>query len=377
MKFKIQSDILQKALNRVYPAIPSKIASGNLDCFAIEMTKNSAIITASDGKIVLKSEIEVSADNKFNFLVEAKKFYETIRTLKESDLTFVLENINEENYLLKLKTISGEYEFQALSYDKYTELPSFEFSEESDKIIVEGSFIKRAIEKTLFAAAKDEIKLQLSGVNFDFREDSLNVVATDAHKLVRIKNLSVQSKEQKNFTLPEKSASILQKIVEDVPVEIIFWKSFLGFKFDNVEFYSRTLGEKYPNYNNVIPMENDNKLKINTSSILEVVKRMIIFSSESIFRIKFTLGEDKLILSTSDISTGAKAEESLPCEYSGEKFEIGFNAQFLFEILSRLTEYEEIIFNFYSPTKAVIIMPTEQKENEHLLMLLMPVRLTD
>jgi len=177
--------------------------------------------------------------------------------------------------------------------------------------------------------------------------------------------------------LPEKSAIILQKIVEETPVEILFWKSFLGFKFDNVEFYSRVLGEKFPNYNNVIPMENDNKLKINSTSILDVVKRMIVFSSESVFRIKFSLGEDKLTLSTQDITSGAKAVESLPCEYSGDKFEIGFNAHFLHEILSRLSEYEEIVFNFYSPTKAVIITPSQQKENEHLLMLLMPVRLTD
>ena len=134
------------------------------------------------------------------------------------------------------------------------------------------------------------------------------------------------------------------------------------------------IAEKYPAYNSVIPLENENELKISKSEILATIRRMSLFSTTNSKQVKFSISENSLEVAAEDIDRGSSAKEKIKCEYSGEPMEIGFNTAYIHDVLTHLSD-EEIVFKLHSSTKACIIEPTVQKENEQLMLLLMPVRL--
>ena len=121
-------------------------------------------------------------------------------------------------------------------------------------------------------------------------------------------------------------------------------------------------------------MENENFLKISRSELNSAIKRMMLFSSSSSKQVKFSISKNKLEVSAEDIDHGSNAVENIACEYKGDKMDIGFNTQYVNDILNHFEE-EQVVFKLHSPTKACIIEPVEKNENEDLMMLLMPVRL--
>ncbi|MFO7446255.1 MAG: DNA polymerase III subunit beta, partial [Ignavibacteriaceae bacterium] len=124
------------------------------------------------------------------------------------------------------------------------------------------------------------------------------------------------------------------------------------------------------------PMENENLMKIKTGELLSSIKRMMLFSSANSKQVKFSIGKNRLEVSAEDIDHGSNAKETVECEYSGEPMDIGFNTAYVNDILSHV-DSSEVIFKLHSPTKACIIEPVEVKENEDLMLLLMPVRLNN
>jgi DNA polymerase-3 subunit beta len=137
------------------------------------------------------------------------------------------------------------------------------------------------------------------------------------------------------------------------------------------------ISQKYPDYNSVIPLENEYKMKVNTKELHSVIKRMLLFSPASSRRVKFSVNDNNLEVSAEDLDLGNSAKENLMCEYEGEPLDIGFNAAYVNDILAHMGSEENLIFKLHSPTKAVIINPEKENENQDLMMLLMPVRLNN
>jgi DNA polymerase-3 subunit beta len=162
----------------------------------------------------------------------------------------------------------------------------------------------------------------------------------------------------------------------DSDVKIFFSKTNITFHIDDLEFISRLIGEKYPAYSSVIPVENENQLKVNRDDLLSTIKRMLLFSASNSKQVKFSIGTNTLEVSAEDIDHGSNATENIQCDYKGEPLDIGFNTAYVGEILSHVNS-EELIFKLHSPTKACIIEPTSLSENEDLMLLLMPVRLNN
>jgi DNA polymerase-3 subunit beta len=144
----------------------------------------------------------------------------------------------------------------------------------------------------------------------------------------------------------------------------------------DIEFITLLISEKYPAYNSVIPLENENLLKVKTSEIQSSVRRMLLFSSSNSKQVKFALTKDNLEVSSEDIDRGSNAVENILCDYKGETMEIGFNTAYVNDVLSHVNS-EDVVFKLHSPTKACIIEPSKTKDTEELLLLLMPVRLNN
>jgi DNA polymerase-3 subunit beta len=369
MEFKVNSKVLEKLLAKIIPAVPSRTPMPVLENFLFEIKDGLLIVSATDLEIALRSSINVAAESNLKMVVPARLLYDVIRNLDETQIHFE----STPNLKLKLKTDSGTYNIGYSSYEDFPAIPSVNRDKE---ITIGGNDLKRAIDQTSFAMSKEDMRPAMTGTLFEFSNEGMRFVTTDGHRLVKYvyKNITTEKTEQ--YIVPERAISVLSKLLSETDVKIYLSKSNMSFLMGELEFITRLIGEKYPAYSSVIPLENENILKIKTSELLSSVRRMLLFSSSNSKQVKFTLKKNNIEVSAEDIDRGSNAVENIQCDYAGDTMEIGFNTTYVNDILSHVND-EEVIFRLHSPTKACIVEPTETKDTEELLLLLMPVRLNN
>ena len=369
MEFKVNSKLLEKLLSKIIPAVPSRTPMPILENFLLEIKDGALIVSATDLEIALKASMNVAAETNIKMVVPARLLYDVIRNLEETQIHFE----NSPNLKLKLKTDFGTYNIGYSSHDDFPAIPSVSREKE---IVISGTDLKKAIDQTAFAMSKEDMRPAMTGTLFDFNSDGLRVVTTDGHRLVKFVYKNIKSEKNEQYIIPERAISVLSKLLSESDVKMYLSKTHLSFQIGELEFITRLIGEKYPAYSSVIPLENENKLKIKTADLLSSVRRMLLFSSSNSKQVKFTLKKDNLEVAAEDIDRGSNAVENILCDYKGEPMEIGFNTTYVNDVLTHVND-EEVIFKLHSPTKACIIEPTTMKDTEELLLLLMPVRLNN
>ncbi|MBQ1800645.1 MAG: DNA polymerase III subunit beta, partial [Prevotella sp.] len=234
------------------------------------------------------------------------------------------------------------------------------------------------ITRSIFATAQDELRPVMNGIYFDLTPEGLAIVASDGHKLVRNKNFTIKSDIPASFIMPKKPANLLKNVLakDSGDVVIKFDDRSAEISFSDGMLACRLIEGRYPNYNSVIPQNNPNQLTIDRKSLIGTLRRVLPFASESSQLIRFHLEAGKLELSSEDIDFATSAKEEIACEYTGQNMNIGFKGSSLSEILSNL-DSEEVIIQLADPSRAGIIVPAEQPENEDVLMLIMPMLLNE
>ncbi len=373
MEFKINSKELEKHLSKIIPAIPSRTPMRILENFLFEIKDGLLTIYATDLEISLKTFVNVVSDDNLKIVVPARMLYDMVKLFPDTTIIFQ----NQANKKLNLITETGKYSLSYLDPEDYPEIPTLngEKTEDIVEITINGEELRNAIERTAFAMSREEIRPALLGTLFDLSEEGLRFVTTDGHRLVNLLLRNVKTDETKKYVVPERAVNVLTKILDDKDVKIYLTQTYASFRLSDIELISRLISHKYPDYNSVIPLENEFILKVNTKKLYDSIKRMMLFTTTNTRKVKFSISNENIELSAEDIDLGAAAEEKIECEYAGEPMEIGFNSQYMSDILNHLTDNEKIIFKLHSPTKAVIIEPAEKKENIELMMLLMPVRI--
>lgn len=369
MEFKVNSKVLEKLLSRIIPAVPSRTPMPILENFLFEIKDGVLVVSATDLEMALKASMNVAADANIKMVVPARLLYDVIRSLEETQIHFK----NTPNMKLELKTEFGKYN---IGYSSHDDFPAIPLVSREKEILINGADLKRAIDQTSFAMSKEDMRPAMTGTLFDFTDDGLRFVTTDGHRLVKYVYKNIKTEKNEQYIIPEKAISVLSKLLLESDVKIYLSKTHISFVMGELEFITRLIGEKYPAYNSVIPLENENILKIKTSELLSSVRRMLLFSSSNSKQVKFTLSKDNLEVSAEDIDRGSNADENIICEYRGEPMEIGFNTAYVNDVLSHVGS-DEVIFKLHSPTKACIVEPSKIKETEELLLLLMPVRLNN
>jgi DNA polymerase-3 subunit beta len=369
MKFKVNSKVLEKLLSKIIPAVPTRTPMPILENFLFDIHDGLLTVSATDLEIAIRSSINVAADENVQMVIPAKLLYDIIRSLEDTQINFEAES----NSKLKLTTDKGVYNIGFSSPEDFPEVPS---TSREKEISLNGTDLKKAIDQTSFAMSKEDMRPAMTGTLLEFSNEGLRFVTTDGHRLVKYVNKSIAAEKEEQYIIPERAISVLSKQLTDSDVKIYLSKTNILVQLGDVEFISRLIGEKYPSYNSVIPLENENILKVKTDDILTTVKRMMLFSTSNSKQVKFSISNDNLEISAEDIDHGSNAKENVFCEYKGEPMDIGFNTSYVNDILSHVDK-EEVIFKLHSPTKACIIEPLENEENEELLLLLMPVRLNN
>lgn len=367
MRFIVSSGELLKSLQLASSVIINNPTLAILENFLFELSEGNLKITGSDGETTLVTSLLVESSDSGRIAVPAKMLLEVLKTFSEQPLTFK----KEENLL----EIIDETDNYFINLDDVELFPNFPELDDCKEISFLGKTLSNVISKTIFATGNDPIRPIMTGVLFQVNENGCNIVATDAHRLVKYTINDISSEEPFEFIMPKKPLSLLKNSLyeSDENVKIEFNNTNAKFTHKNTTWICRLIDGKYPNYNAVIPTENPNVLTINTSVFTNAVRRASFFANKSTHQIRFSLEGNTLKISAEDTNFNNKAEMVLPCDYSGEDMFIGFNSKFLLEMILNVGS-EDLVLNMSTPNRAGIIKPIgNTNENEELMMLVMPV----
>ncbi len=378
MKFIINSQLFSKTLQALSGVITNNNTVAILNCFHFQLKDNELTIRATDLETTLVSRIQLETakeEGVSEVAVPAKILLDILKSFADVPLNF---SVNPNNYMIDIVVGEGKYHLAGQNPETY---PTLQKSENTTKITLPASVLVNAISKTSFATSNDEMRQQMSGIYCEMNSESLTFVGTDAHKLVRYRRFDVSSEENSSFILPKKPIGMLKNIIllnkEDVDVVVEYNSTSVFFSFDNYFVACRLVDGKYPNYEAAIPKDNPNKLVMNRTEFLTTLRRVSIFANQSTLQVRLLCTEKELIISAEDIENSNDAKEKIPCEYEGERMEIGFNAKFLTEMVSNI-DTENVMMELAHPSRAGILFPINEEDDgkENILMLVMPVMLS-
>ena len=375
MRFTVSSSALSSKLNMLAKVIGSKNSLPILDCFLFQVANGEMSITASDSDNVIKSTLALTDhDGEGEFCVPNRVILDALKELPEQPLHFDVDAAGEA-VAIKIVYQNGLYNFTGQSAEEYPRTQSM--NDACTTVSLPTEMLINNISRSLFATANDELRPVMNGIYFDLTADALAIVASDGHKLVRSKNFTIKSESPSAFNLPKKPASLLKNILsKDGDDAIIkFDDRSAEIQFTDGVMRCRLIDGRYPNYNSVIP-NNPNEVTVDRKGLQSALRRVLPFASESSQLIRFHIESGRFEVSSEDIDFSTSAKEQLSCEYNGSPISIGFKGSSLMEILSNLTS-DNIIIQLAVPSRAGIIVPAEQPENEDILMLIMPMLLND
>ncbi len=374
MKFVVSSALLSSHLQTISRVINSKNALPILDCFLLELKENKLTITAADNEVRMETFVEVADhEGEGSLAINAKNLLDPLRELPDQPLTF---EVNDETLEVYIYYHNGKYNFIGLKGEEYPR-PK-ELKESALSVTFDSQILLSGINRTVFATADDELRPVMNGIYFDITTENMTFVASDGHKLVRVISSDVKADERASFILPKKPANLLRSVLprEDGEVIVTFDENHAVIKLSDYNMVCRFVEGRYPNYNSVIPVDNPNKVTLDRLSFLSAIKRVSVFSNPSSNLVKMQLSEDKIIITAQDIDYLTAAEETISCQYTGSVMSIGFKASFLVDILNNIPS-TDVILELSDPSRAGIIVPVEDEENEEMLTLIMPMMLND
>jgi DNA polymerase-3 subunit beta len=370
MKFIVSSAGLLKQLGALNGLVPNNPIMPILENFLFKVNNGNLVITASDMQISMTAQMQVDNDEDGKVAIPAKMLIETLRNLPEQPVTFVL---NAETYTIEIISDKGRYRLAGENADDFPETPEVKTA---DMIELSSEVVSNAIAYTLFAVSSDEMRPAMNGVFVSVNAKGATFVSTDSHRLVRYRRTDVAAGAEASLILPKKALSLLKNALpaDNTPLTMQFNKQNAYFTFGNIKLSCRLIDERFPDYENVIPLNNSNELKVNRNEFISSLKRISIYANKSTNLVKFKMTENSLTVSAEDLDFSNEASENLGCEYTGTDLEIGFQARMFMEMLSNLHS-SEIVVKMSEPNRATLILATDVYEQEDILMLAMPVSL--
>jgi DNA polymerase-3 subunit beta len=373
MKFIVSSTALLRSLQKISGVLSTSSTLPILEDFLFELTEDKLRITASDLETTISVELTPDkAEDPGVVTIPAKTLLDIMKTFPELPVTI---SVNMDSLGVELFAGEGKYKLVGHSSDEFPQVPEMD---NPKTLQLNASLLVNAFNKTLFATGNDELRPVMSGVLCEIKNDNITFVATDAHKLVRYRRNDVKSEETASFILPKKPLNHLKNVMPDddeVDVKLQYTDSNAVMEFEDITLICRLIEGKYPNYEAVIPTQNPFKLTVDRKNLLNALRRVAIFGSKSTHQVRFKISGKELVLTAEDLDYSSEAKERLTCSYEGDDIEIGFNSRFLQEMLATL-DSDNVLMEMSAPNRAGLLLPEESAEGEDILMLIMPVMLT-
>lgn len=372
MKFIISSTTLLRGLQKISGVLTTNNTLPILEDFLFELDQENLRITASDLETTISVVVKPDMSESTGVVaIPAKMLLDIMKTFSEIPVTISVEGTNIEIF-------AGEGKYKLIGHES-DEFPQLPVLENTVSLNLNASLLVNAFNKTLFATGNDELRPVMSGVFCEVSPESLTFVATDAHKLVRYRRHDVKAEGHSSIILPKKPLNHLKNIMPDdegVEVTLEYNETNAVIKFNEISLVCRLIDGRYPNYEAVIPAQNPYKLTVDRKNLLNAIRRVSIFGSKSTHQIRFKLSGKELVLTAEDIDFASEAKERLTCSYEGDDMEIGFNSRFMLDMLQTL-DPETIIIEMSAPNRAgILLSDREDTDPEEILMLIMPVMIT-
>lgn len=369
MRFTISREKLQEGLAAVASVIPAKTTLPVLANILIEATDRGIRLAGTDLDIGVSTEVSADVEAPGAVTIPAKKLTEIARELPPAPVKFAAQG--EQRVTLEC----GRSRFKLLGLPKseFPAPPSVRF-DHSWKI--PSGELHKLIQHVAFAASTEESRPILNGVLWELRSDAMRMVATNGHRLSKMERPATGQGDNADLIVPPKALEQIRRLFPaEEELEIARGDNHLVFRSPLTTVHTRLIEGPYPNYDQVIPRDNDRIAYLDKVAFAGALRRMSVVASDQTHRIRlsFNAGMVKFSVNTPDLG---EAQDELPARFNGDPLDIGFNAAYLLEIL-RFMPTDEIKLTFKAPERAATIEPEGWNEPGAYLCLLMPLRLVD
>jgi DNA polymerase-3 subunit beta len=354
-----------KGLNTVATALPPRTSLPSLTNILLESNGDQLDLAATDLDTTVTTSIPVTVTTPGSVALPGKKLHEIVRELPGGDI-----HLTGTGNRITISCEQSSFTLSGNSRDSFPALPSHT---ESEKAVLPMKVLGDAIRKTAYAVARDDYRPALNGALWKLDSSGLEIVATDGHRLARIHLTEIASDTELNAIVAPKALNLLARLAEDEEVQIRSQGTQISFEFGLTRIFSRTIEGPYPPYEKVIPVDNDKPLAISREDLISSLRRMRIIANPATHQVRFTLEPGNVLIQAENTDAG-EAREKLDGDYSSDPIAIGFNGEFLFEILRNMSS-ERVILKMKDSATAVVIEDETPDEGVSYLALLMPVKL--
>jgi DNA polymerase-3 subunit beta len=369
MKFIVSSSSLLKQLQHIAGVINANTVLPILEDFLFEVEKNKLTVVATDLETVMRVQLEIEAKDSGKVCIPARILIDSLKNIPDQPLTFNID----KNFAIEITSDNGKYKVMGENPDNFPKEPA---ADDTTSFKATASALVTAINKTLFATSNDDLRPAMTGVYFELDKKGLQFVATDAHRLVRYKRKDIACPKTDTFIVPRKPLNLLKAAIPSSEDEITLSYNSNHFfvKHGTTQMSCRLIDARFPDYKVVIPLDNPYRLTVNKSDFQSALRRVSIFSNKSTNQVALSISGSELQLAAQDVDFSFEGTERMKCQYNGEDLVIAFNARFLIEMLNA-ADSDEVNLELSTPTKAGLIKPSDQQDDEELLMLVMPLML--
>ncbi len=370
MRLTISREKLQEGLAAVAASIPAKTTLPVLANILLETTDRGIRLSGTDLDIAVTTEVSADVEAPGAVTIPAKKLSEIARELPPSPVKMAA--VGEQR--ITLECGRSRFKLLGLPRDEFPTFPSVKFS---DSWRVKSGDLQKLISHTVFAVSTEESRPILNGVLWELKADRMAMVATNGHRLAKMEiPTSSSSGPSHDLIIPPKALEQVRRLFPaEEELEIARGENHIGFRSPFTSVFTRLIEGPYPNYELVIPRDNDRSAIIDKAALVSALKRMSVVASDQTHRIRLSFNSGMLKFSVQTPDLG-EAQDELPIQYVGDQLDIGFNASYLLEIL-RYIPTDEVKLTFKAPERAATLEPEGWSDSASYLCLVMPLRLVD
>lgn len=370
MRLTISREKLQEGLNAVSASIPGKTTLPVLANILVETTDRGIKLSGTDLDIAVSTEVAADVETQGAVTIPAKKLSEIARELPPAPVRIAAVG----EHRITLECGRSRFKLLGLPRDEFPTFPAVRFDESWR---IRSGDLQNLISHTAFAVSTEESRPILNGVLWELRPDRMSMVATNGHRLAKMTvPISSDSAPSNDLIVPPKALEQVRRLFPaEEELEIGRGENHIGFRSPFTAVYTRLIEGPYPNYEQVIPKDNDRVAIADKTALISALKRMSVVASDQTHRIRlsFNSGMLKFSVQTPDLGD---AQDELPIRYEGDQLDIGFNASYLLEIL-RYLPTDDVKITLKAPERAVTLEPEGWSDPASYLCLVMPLRLVD
>ena len=370
MRFTISREKLQEGLTAVTATIPAKTTLPVLANILVETTDKGIRLSGTDLDIAVSTEVTADVEASGAITIPAKKLSEIARELPPSPVKIAAAGEQR----VTLDCGRSHFKILGLPKDEFPSFPSVRFNESWR---IRSGELQKLISHTSFAVSTEESRPILNGVLWELRPEMMRMVATNGHRLAKMElPIKTAAAPSSDLIVPPKALEQVRRLFpEDEELEIARGENHLGFRSPFTSVFTRLIEGPYPPYDQVIPRDNNRIAIADRTALMSALRRMSVIASDQTHRIRLSFNSALVRFSVQTPDLG-EATDELPIRYTGDPFDIGFNANYLLEIL-RYIPTEEVKLTFKAPERAATLEPEGWSDPSTYLCLVMPLRLLD